>query len=276
MSITETVSAFNSLLRTLIAGVVVGGIGYAGGWAYTHLAPDARLRKKEQQLQQTLSELDQTRQQLASQRIAMGELEAHLQQSQAQIDRMDLSMRLLKVDQRVAQLVVTKQWENATTGKRMTEFVFQEQGTDGRPLENGRSFQIEGDLVYVDYWVIKFDDRFVEAADLDRSTSLCLFRRVFGEFQEPVDGPMLDDVGSRPAVYGNSRERMSDFERQVWDNFWVIANDTRQAASLGIRAVHGEAVSMRLMSGMRYQVTLRASDGLSIHPLGTAVSAALP
>ena len=193
MSIKETVSAFNSLLRTLIAGVVVGGIGYMGAWAYTHLTPDARLARKEEELQATLAELNGARQQLST-------LEARLQKSQQKIERLDLSLRLLKVDQRVAEITVTSQTQDPETGELVTEFVFQEQSVDGKPLENGRSFQILGDLVYVDYWVIKFDDQFVEAADLDRSTSLCLFRRVFGEFQEPVEGYSLDDVGVRPSA----------------------------------------------------------------------------
>ena len=70
--------------------------------------------------------------------------------------------------------------------------------------------------------------------------------------------------------YGRAGEPMSDFERQLWDHFWIIANDPERAAGLGIRALHGEAVSMRLRAGLRYQVSLRASDGLSIQPVGAA------
>lgn len=271
MSVTETVSAFNSLLRTLIAGVVVGGVGYVGGWVYTNFAPDARLEQKEQQLREAMNQLQGAKQEMANQQVAISELESSLRQSHAQIDRLDLSLRLLKVDQRVAEIVVTSQYDDPNSGEVITEFAFQETSVEGEPLEAARTFRIEGDLVYVDYWVVKFDDPYVEAADLDRSTSLCLFRRVFGEFQEPYEGYTLDDVGARPSAYG-SGEGMTEFERRIWNDFWTIANDSARAASMGIRAAHGEAVSVRLRPGMRYRVTLRASDGLSISPVGTSDS----
>ena len=40
--------------------------------------------------------------------------------------------------------------------------------------------------MYVDAWVIKYDDALVEQGDPLRSTSVCLFRRVFGEYLPPV------------------------------------------------------------------------------------------
>ncbi len=128
-----------------------------------------------------------------------------------------------------------------------------------------KDFRINGDVVYIDNWVVKFDDKYVERAEIDRSTSLVLFRRIFGENQTPNDGFAIDAVGSRPQAYGSDNQ-MSDFEKKIWDEFWTIANDEAKAKELGIRAAHGEAPSMKLQKGKSYKVLLRASDGLSITP----------
>ena len=58
----------------------------------------------------------------------------------------------------------------------------------------------------------------------------------------------------------------SEFEKQIWSDFWNIANDEAKAKELGIRAAHGEAVSIKAEKGKTYKVLLRASDGLSIAP----------
>jgi hypothetical protein len=117
-------------------------------------------------------------------------------------------------------------------------------------------------VVYVDSWVAKFADDYVEMGDPLRSTSICLFRRLFGEAQNPSDGFVLDPVGSRPTAYRNGG-KMSDLEREIWSKFWEYANDPALAEEVGIRAIHGEAPYTKLVPGKRYKVNLRSSDGLS-------------
>ena len=93
--------------------------------------------------------------------------------------------------------------------------------------------------------MVKFDDKYVEQADIDRSTSLVLFRRIFGEAQKPMDGYPLDNIGARPKAYGQGEE-LSPFEEKIWTDFWGIANDEKKARELGIRAAHGEAPSIKV------------------------------
>ena len=95
-----------------------------------------------------------------------------------------------------------------------------------------RQFRINGDVVYIDNWVVKFDDKYVERAEIDRSTSLVLFRRIFGENQTPNEGFAIDAVGSRPQAYGTDNQ-MSEFEKQIWEEFWTIANDEAKAQGTG-------------------------------------------
>ena len=60
---------------------------------------------------------------------------------------------------------------------------------------------------------------------------------------------------------------MSDFERKIWNDFWLIANDAQQAAELGIHAAHGAAVSMRVQEGKTYEIELRATGDMTIRPI---------
>ena len=69
-------------------------------------------------------------------------------------------------------------------------------------------------MVYIDYLRVTFDDKYIEESDLDRSTAIALFQRIFGEHQKAVDGFQLDTVGTRPTAYGRGTE-MSEFEKKM-------------------------------------------------------------
>ena len=126
-----------------------------------------------------------------------------------------------------------------------------------------RTLTVKGDLVYVDYWVVKFSDESVEAGDPLRGTSICLFRRIFGEHQNPVDGYVLDAVGSRPVGYGSGREP-TEFETEIWVQFWELANNPKLAKAHGVRAAHGQAVSMKLQPGKYYVLEQRLTGDMTI------------
>jgi hypothetical protein len=125
--------------------------------------------------------------------------------------------------------------------------------------------ELPGDVVYIDNWMVKFDDKYVENGDIARGTSLCLFRRIFSEQQVPNEGVSLDEVGMRPQAYASGGE-LSEFEQRLWKDFWEIANNPTRAAEMGIRAANGEAVNIKVRDGKTYMIELRASGGLSIRP----------
>ena len=179
-----------------------------------------------------------------------------------QIVRLETALRLLKVDHRVAQIDVLSQQGSEKDKTLVTTFSFVELDDQSNRLTEPRTLTVKGDLVYVDYWVVKFSDESVEAGDPLRGTSICLFRRIFGEHQNPVDGYVLDAMGSRPVGYGSGREP-TEFETEIWVQFWELANNRALAEKKGIRAIHGEAPSQKLAMGKRYKVLLRASGGLS-------------
>src|SRR4029453_15497865 len=166
---------------------------------------------------------------------------------------------LLKVDHRVARLTVVDQDADST------KVQFVELNDEGQPIETPREFRIPGNTVYIDGWVVKFDDKYVQEADLERGTSLILFKRLFGNNQKPDEGFPLDEQGAAPKAYSRGG-KMNEFEKSIFSDFWAIANDKAKAEQKGIRAAHGDAVSMKVEKGRTYKVQLRASDGPSIVP----------
>ena len=261
-SVHETVKTVNNTLRTLLAMVVVGAAGYGGyvGYALYH--------EPQQLLDAKQAELDEVRQNLTETQAGLAAKEQQVVELSARIERLELAMRLLKVRRRLAQLTVLDQRDDPELGMSVSRIEFVEINDDGQPIGEAKQFDLRGDLVYVDYLRVTFDDRYVEAQDLDRSTAICLFQRIFGEHQEAVDGFQLDQVGTRPTAYARGSE-MSNFEQQIWNDFWSIANDPARAAELGIHAAHGAAVSMRVRPGAKYELELRATGDITIRPLET-------
>ncbi len=288
----RTLSAMNQFLGTLLAlivlGLLIGGSVfayreyYAEKWAAAKAQEELAQRKaevaalseeldsKRREVAQVQADLTETRQRNTALRsevrrkdAEISQLEKDVEAKQEEIDRLDLAMKLLKVDHRVAEIEVLDQKGSADEGDLQTRFQFVELDPQGEPLEEPRVFTVEGDVVYLDAWVIKFSDELIEMGDPTRSTSICLFRRIFGESQRPSEGFQLDSVGSRPVAY-SSGAKMSPLEERLWSRFWEYANNPEMAKESGVRAAHGEAPSVRLMPGKRYRVLLRASGGLTI------------
>jgi len=247
----QTVSTLTNLIRAVAALIVASVVGAASWFGYKAFhAQDEQLAVAEQKLQDSLAKIDSLNRDVAA--------------KQQEIVRLNTVVKLLKVDHRVARLTVLDQQADENNVLHTT-IRFSEVDAAGNNVGVPHEFRIQGDVAYVDAWVVKFKDELVEEADPLRGTSICIFRRIFGEHQEPKNGFVLDPVGSRPAAYSHGSE-MSDLEREIWSRFWDYANDPVMAEKIGARAAHGEAPSMKLRKGKSYRIDLRASGGLGIEP----------
>jgi hypothetical protein len=192
-------------------------------------------------------------------------LVADVEELDARNAQLELALQLVKVDHRLARLSVLDQGpEPGGSGRFRTTVRFQEITGDGAPLADAKTFVLSGKLAYIDALVIKFEDSYVERGDVWRGTSICLFRRIFGEHQAPEEGFPLDPTGKRPAPYADYGDEGAD--RDLWLRFWDYANDAALAEQAGVRAVHGEAPYVELRPGHSYTIELRASGGLTIRP----------
>jgi hypothetical protein len=280
-TVNQTISNVNTTLRTLLMLVLVGGAGLAGYKAYEiYNEPQKQLASTQAELEQARGNLEKVHASLAAEQQKNVELASQNAEQAATIERQQVAMQLLKVTKRVARLTVLDQRprteddptstagenENDVPKNLITRIEFVEIGDNGDPIGEAKQFEIVGDMVYVDYLRVTFDDKYIEESDLDRSTAISLFQRIFGEYQDPADGFHLDTVGTRPTAYARGTE-MSDFERKIWNDFWLIANDSRRAAELGIHAAHGNAVSIRVRPNQTYEIDLRSTGEMSIRPV---------
>ena len=248
----NTLMAVGNLVRgiaTLGLVALLGAGGFVGYRAYNrHFQLEENLREQAEKIKLRDQKIDQ--------------LSADIVLKEQQIRDLDLANRLLKVDHRLAEIKVLKQTAG-DDGKITTTIEFVEVNDAGEPLDSPRQIEIDGDVVYVDAWVVKYDDKLVESGNPLGATSICLFRRLFGENQKPTEGFQLYRVGAEPVVYRHG-EQVSEEERKVWAQFWEYANDPALAEKAGVRAAHGEAPSIKLRLGKLYKIELRASGGLSI------------
>jgi len=165
---------------------------------------------------------------------------------------------------RVAQAVVTKRWTDED-GTLFTAVRFVEIGDDGEPLATPTEFVVEGDTVYFDSYVLKFEHGLVSEGDALMGKSLVLFRRAFGEHQEPAQGHPLDDSADDGVPVGyRGDEPPSEVEIALWKKFWNIANDPKAADEARVRVAQGEAPSMRMEEGKIYDLVLDHAGGLNI------------
>lgn len=270
--INETVRTVNSAARTMLFAALLGGAAFGGWKAYSlYSKPQKQLEAKQRELEALLAKLASTDRDLATRTEEVAALSADVKAKAAAIAKLETSNGLLKLRHRIARINVLDQTDDAETGRVTTKIEFYEVDEQGVPLTDDRQqFEIDGDRVYVECLVAKFDDKFVEENDLERRTAVCLFQRIFGEYQEPQEGFAIDAVGASPTAYAG--EEISEFEKGIWRDFWTIANDPGRAAELGIRAAHADAPSIKLRPGGEYELDLRTTGEMTLRPLDEPVA----
>lgn len=252
MAVMESIKTMNSVIRTLLVLGVAGGLGYGGYVGYEQYV------KPGFQAQQAIEELAELREQFKT-------TQADLERTRKENDRLQTSLKLLKVDRRLAQLKVLEKTTN-DEGEPVLLVRFTELDQDGMPVGAERDFELRGDRFYIDCWVVKFQDKYVEQADALRAASLCVFKSIFGDLDGPAGAQPLDVASSgAPGVYRDDRQL--EFERKIWEDFWNVSNNPDLQDSLGIRASHGEAIYVHAEPGMTYNVSIRSSGATSLEPV---------
>lgn len=254
----ENVQTVNSAARTMLMFAVASVVGL-GGWAgySNYLLPGIEGK----QAQEDLVALQE---QFESVSEANKSLEATNNVLSSKNDVLQTSLKLLKVDQRVAQLRVDKKGVDED-GQKFLEVSFSEMDEEGNVIGSTREFTLKGHMFFVDCWVAKFEDRYIEQADPLRSANIFTFKSIYGDEMRPVDAFPLDDVSKPMGIYADSAA--SQFERQIWADFTSVCNDKSKQQELGIRAAFGQANYLPPEEGKTYQITIRSSGSVSLEPL---------
>ena len=184
-------------------------------------------------------------------------------------ERLRTAVTRLTAERRVADIVVTEQAPDPATGTLRTTLLFVEYARDGESPLPAKRFTIDGDVAHLDAMVVKFDGRFVQENDPLRGHSVALFTRIYGETQAPQYGFPIDAPGGAPEVYRSPDDRRLDaeqaaFERDLWSNFWRLADDSAYRSSMGVRVAQGEGVWCPFKPDRLYTLTLESDGGLNI------------
>lgn len=255
------VKTINATVRTMLLLGVTGVVGY-GGWVgydnYVRPAHEARQAK---------ADLEAIKASFEKQAAELGAAKRENAELTKLKERLETALKLLKVDQRIAKIEVMDKGIGEDKQPFM-EVRFSEIDRSGDVVGSPRDFTILGDKIYVDGWIVTFEDNYVEHADELRSASLFVFKSIFGELERPADAKRLDTQteSALPGIYKS--ESQNEFEKRIWSDFWKVANNINLQKELGIRASHGQANYVVGELGKTYQVEIRASGGMSLKPLG--------
>lgn len=170
-------------------------------------------------------------------------------------------VRRLAVDRRVANVLVTDQ--RKVDGVLRTSLLFVEVAPDGRELPPKR-FELQGDSAHIDALVIQFDRDFVEKGDPLRGQSICLFTRMFGDYQTPADGFPIDSPGQIPDAYKPADPAVSAFYTSLWQDFWRLTTDAAYRKEKGVRLAEGQSNWGPFEPDRLYTITLQAAGGLDL------------
>lgn len=262
------VKTINSAVRTVLATVVLGGIGYGGFLGYQHyVQPSLEAKKAIAELKSLQTAFDLQAQTLSDTQTSLTEKTQALNEAIIENEKLNTRLKLLKVDRRVANVEVLDTYESED-GRPEMIVRFTEVDEAGQPVGASRDFTLAGNKMYVDCWTVSFEDDYVEQADELRGASLCVFKSIFGDIDGPNGAMSLDQETQESPVPGIYRdEKKNAFEQKIWSDFWNVCNDMQRQQELGIRASYGDAIYVQVVKGQVYQIKLRSSGIVSLTPL---------
>lgn len=255
------VKTINSAMRTVLVLGAASVVGYGGYFGYNNYVKPAQDAKRAH------IELVALTQKFEEQESALRESAAENKQLEKQNDRLETSMKLLKVTRRMANVTVLDKGFDENDEPFM-EVSFTEVNEKNEPVGSSRNFTLKGEKFYIDGWVATFDDKYIEQADELRAASLFVFKSIYGDAERPRDAQRLDiesNDGGIPGVYKDERKR--EFESKIWKDFWATCNDVDLKHELGIRTANGQASYVKPIEGKTYQVNIRSTGEMSLDPI---------
>lgn len=198
-------------------------------------------------------------------RSEVGRLQEEVRRLEEQRQHLQRFVSRLTAERRVAEIIVTEQKMNGDKPE-WTTLLFLEYARDGTRLPP-RFFTIKGNEAHIDALVITFEDHFIEQGDPLRGHSILLFYRLYGAHQTPAEGFPIDERGQAPAIY-RPTEAMSptaqEFESQLWQSFWKLADDQEYRKSKGVKVAQGLGPWTYFYPDRIYTISHSATGNLSI------------
>lgn len=152
----------------------------------------------------------------------------------------------------------------------LTTIKFVEYDGDLKPL-SPRYFTFKNNLIQFQSLVIRFEDDFVKYGDKLRGKSAFVFWKVFalGDANS-AEIFEINKLGEIPNGYqikkdhGQDARATTDFEKQLWKDFWDYALKQDKAKEMGIKNAQVEAPGTKFVPGKLYKIKIEHNGGLRI------------
>jgi hypothetical protein len=163
----------------------------------------------------------------------------------------------LTAETRTAEVIVSDLNNGLTTIK------FVEYGADLKAL-SPCYFTFKNNLIQFQSLVIRFEDDFVKYGDKLRGKSAFVFWKVFalGD-SNTAEIFEINKLGDIPNGYQIGATK-TDFEQQLWRDFWDYALEQDKAKSMGIKNAQVEAPGTKFVPGKLYTIKIEHDGGLRI------------
>jgi hypothetical protein len=168
----------------------------------------------------------------------------------------------LSADSRAAQVLVTKSELNEKSGKILTTIKFLEYDAQGKTLP-AKYFTFQGNVIQFQSLVIRFEDKFVRRADKLRGKSAYFFMKAFVLDGAKTQEFEITKTQEIPAGYKVPNIR-SEFETELWRDFWKYALDLKARERAGIKNAQLEAPGSMFLPGSIYTLHIEHDGGFRI------------
>lgn len=210
-------------------------------------------------------------------RTQLKEKDVIIAQEQKKNELLRSVVKRMQTDRRMARIIVTDQ--RSEEGRTETKILFSEYDREGSKLlpASTREFTVEGTSIWVDTYVVQFDDKLVEANDPLKGHSLAVFRRIFGR-RGPDAGFDLQSASGAPLGHESDNAQQAALEREVWKEFWKLPEDGKLREKYGVKAAFGGSVfNEQFKPGFVYTLTLDPRGGLKmlVDPMDPLIERAL-
>jgi hypothetical protein len=185
-----------------------------------------------------------------------------IQKLQDEKKQLETVVTRLSAETRVADVLVSRQEKNPQ-GVLETTLLLVEYDKKGNPLP-ARSFTVLGDYVHIDAMVITFDRGLIAENDPLRGKSIALFTKIYGEEQKPADAAMIDPPGKIPDIYRAAEPQVTEFEMNLWRDFWKLYDDESYRIAKGVRTSSGHGLWGIFKPDRLYTITIESAGGLSL------------
>jgi hypothetical protein len=168
----------------------------------------------------------------------------------------------LSADTRAAEVLVTKSELDEKSGEILTTIKFLEYDTQGQPLLP-KYFTFKGNVIQFQSLVIRFADKLVRAGDKLKGKSAFLFMKAFILDGAETQEFEITKAYEIPPGYKISDSK-SEFETELWREFWKYALDPQARERAGIKNAQLEAPGTMFLPGSVYTLHIEHDGGLRI------------